>query len=217
MQQPRPRGRPAYPDILTPAEWRVAEFVRHGLSNRAIAELQGVSTDAVKFHVANVLGKLGMARRAELRTWQGINADSRLIRRGEPAESDGDLKGIGQIARNVADVAAAARWYADVLGLPHLYTYGKMAFFDCGDVRLLLSEGGDHSASIMYFRVFDIHAAQAALVGRGVEFVAAPHIVHRHPDGVEEWMAFFNDNESRPLGLTAQVRGASSTDQENTQ
>jgi hypothetical protein len=36
-----------------------------------------------------------------------------------------------------------------VLGLPHLYTYGDLAFFDCGGVRLFLSEGngeiGDHS------------------------------------------------------------------------
>lgn len=51
-------GRPRHDDVLTPAEWRVAEWVRHRLTNRRIAERMGVSTDAVKFHVANALSKL---------------------------------------------------------------------------------------------------------------------------------------------------------------
>ncbi|MGE3697155.1 MAG: LuxR C-terminal-related transcriptional regulator, partial [Dehalococcoidia bacterium] len=47
------RGRPRHPDVLTPAEWRVVNAVRHGMSNRVIAERRGISLDAVKFHVAN--------------------------------------------------------------------------------------------------------------------------------------------------------------------
>jgi DNA-binding NarL/FixJ family response regulator len=39
----RSRGRPAHDDILTPAEWRVAEALRHGMTNRLIAERQKVS------------------------------------------------------------------------------------------------------------------------------------------------------------------------------
>jgi DNA-binding NarL/FixJ family response regulator len=42
------RGRPRHPDQLTPNEWRVADAVRHGLSNRQIAERRGVSLDAIK-------------------------------------------------------------------------------------------------------------------------------------------------------------------------
>jgi DNA-binding NarL/FixJ family response regulator len=49
-------GRPPHEDVLTPAEWKVAESVRHGLTNRRIAERLGVSPDAVKFHVGNALG-----------------------------------------------------------------------------------------------------------------------------------------------------------------
>jgi DNA-binding NarL/FixJ family response regulator len=45
----------------------VAEAVRHGLTNPEIARLQGVSTDAVKYHVANILQKLEFSRRNELR------------------------------------------------------------------------------------------------------------------------------------------------------
>ena len=52
-------GRPRHDDVLTPAEWKVAELVRHGMTNRRIAERMGVSLDAVKFHVGNALGKLG--------------------------------------------------------------------------------------------------------------------------------------------------------------
>ena len=65
---PRPRGRPRHPDLLTPAEWRVAHWVRHGLTNRAIAERFGVSEEAVKFHVANAVGKLGLASETGLFT-----------------------------------------------------------------------------------------------------------------------------------------------------
>lgn len=61
------RGRPRFDDVLTPAEWRVVEAVRHGLSNPRIARRQQVSVDAVKYHVANALRKLGMAHRGELR------------------------------------------------------------------------------------------------------------------------------------------------------
>jgi methylmalonyl-CoA/ethylmalonyl-CoA epimerase len=31
-------------------------------------------------------------------------------------------------------------------------------------------------------------------------------MIHRHEDGTEEWMAFFEDNEGRPLALMTQVR-----------
>lgn len=118
------------------------------------------------------------------------------------------LGAIGQIARSVKDIAAAERWYAEVLGLPHLYTFGKLAFFDCGGVRLFLEEGAvQGSASVLYFRVPDIRAAHAELSARGVEFVSAPHMIHRHDDGLEEWMAFFNDNEGRLLAIMSQVKG----------
>jgi len=30
-------------------------------------------------------------------------------------------------------------------------------------------------------------------------------MIHRHDNGDEEWMAFFKDNEDRPLAIMAQV------------
>ena len=121
---------------------------------------------------------------------------------------------VGQIARSVKDIEAARSWYRDVLGLEHLYSFGNLAFFDCGGLRLFLSEGdGGASESILYFSVDDVRSAADSLAARGVEIINAPHMIHRHEDGAEEWMAFFNDNEARPLGLMSIARpGPSITD-----
>ncbi|MBA2919569.1 LuxR C-terminal-related transcriptional regulator [Sphingomonas sp. CGMCC 1.13658] len=194
--------------MLTPAEWRVMELVRHGLTNRAIAARMGTSADAVKFHVANILVKLGLPSRMELRHWTGIRRGAALGRQSHDPEKEVRMGPIGQISRQVRDIAAARRWYGEVLGLPHLYSFGDLAFFDCGGVRLFLSQSeqaGD-GESILYFRVDDIRQSHAVLAGAGAEFLNAPHMVHRHEDGTEEWMAFFKDNEGRPLALMAQVR-----------
>lgn len=114
---------------------------------------------------------------------------------------------IGQLSRSVGDIAAAETWWRDVLGLPHLYTFGNLAFFDCDGVRLMLSaEPGEHHSNIIYFRVSDIAASHAELSARGVAFLGPPQLIHRHEDGTEEWMAFFSDNEARPLALMSQRR-----------
>ncbi|MFF0343753.1 VOC family protein [Kribbella sp. NPDC004875] len=198
------RGRPRHPDVLTPAEWRVVHLVRHGLSNREIAQRRGVSVDAVKFHVANALLKLGLNRRTELRNWRGVPADSPLRQQG--GEQMVQLGAIGQIARPVSDIQQAVEFYRDVLGLPHLYTFGDLAFFDCGGTRLFLSTTEDTGeASTLYFRVDDIQTAYDELRARGVEFENAPHLIHKHDNGVEEWMAFFPDPDGQLLAIMSQV------------
>lgn len=181
--------------MLTPAEWRALEFVRHGLSNPAIAARMGISADAVKFHVANILAKLGAENRAALRHWTGIRRDTALARQSTDYEGGFVMGPIGQIARQVRDIEASRRWYAEVLGLSHLYSFGDLAFFDCGGVRLFLSQSNKagNGESILYFRVDDIRMRHTELESAGIEFLNAPHMVHRHDDGTEEWMAFFKD------------------------
>lgn len=202
----RKRGRPSADDVLTPAEWTVVEGVRHGLSNPQIARRLSVSTDAVKYHVTNALQKLGFASRAQLRRWSGIRRNSALQRRNAVMPEFTALDAIGQIARSVRDAAASEAWYRDVLGFRHLYTFGTLSFFDCGGTRLFLSQNEAVAPeSVLYFRVPDVHAAHAALVARDVEFIDAPHLIHRHADGSEEWMTFFKDLEGRPLGLMSVV------------
>ena len=207
MAHLKPRGRPPHADVLTPGEWRVVEAVRHGLSNPQIAARQGVSLDAVKFHVANALQKLGLASRAQLRRWDGVSGASALKRRSPDMSTTPSLGPLAQVSRNVRDIEAAKAWYGQALGLELLYAFPGMAFFRLGETRLYLQQddkaGGE---SVLYFRVDDIHAAHAGLERRGVNFINAPHMLYRHPDGTEEWMAEFRDPEDRPLALMCQVR-----------
>lgn len=109
---------------------------------------------------------------------------------------------LSQVARSVRDVAESEAFYGRALGLSHLYTFGTLAFFDLGGTRLLLQQQDPVAdESLLYFRVDDLDAAYARLRAAGVSFRDAPHLVHRHGDGREEWMAFFDDPEGRPLAL----------------
>ncbi|TLY54072.1 MAG: VOC family protein [Gammaproteobacteria bacterium] len=114
---------------------------------------------------------------------------------------------LAQIARTVRDIKESEAWYGATLGLPHLYTFGSLAFFDCGGTRLMLSaQEKPAPESILYLRVADVRTAYDLLRSRGVEFMDAPHLIHRHADGTEEWMAHFNDPEGRPLAIMSQVK-----------
>ena len=194
--------------MLTPAEWRVVDAVRHGLSNRQIASRRGISVDAVKYHVANALMKLGLTRRTELKTWRGAPIDSPTAQQRGDDAMPLQLGPLGQVSRTVSDIAVAEQWYGTTLGLPHLFTFGDLAFFDCGGTRLFLTAAENGSVaeqSVLYFRVDDIQAAFDELGSRGIEFLGAPHMIFKHPSGVEEWMAFFNDPDGHPLAIMAQV------------
>ena len=114
---------------------------------------------------------------------------------------------IGQIHITVHDLARAVRFYRDVLGLPFLFEVPRMAFFDCGGVRLMLGipePEFDRPASIIYYRVPDIAAAHAALVARGVAFRQPPHLVARLATA-DLFLADFRDSEGNPLCLMSEV------------
>jgi DNA-binding CsgD family transcriptional regulator/catechol 2,3-dioxygenase-like lactoylglutathione lyase family enzyme len=205
MKAKRPRGRPPHADLLTPAEWRTVFAVQHGMTNVEIARRRGISVNAVKFHVTNALSKLALSDRKALRRWFRATGET-------PVKSELKLGPIGQIARSVSDVVTSEAWYRDVLGLPHLYTFGPLSFFDLGGTRLMLSQqAGATQESLLYLRVPDIGAAHAALAARGVPFTHAPHMIHRHADGTEEWMAFFQDPDGRPMAIMSQKKQADST------
>jgi len=176
------------------------------MSNRTIARRFGISLDAVKFHIGNALGKLQLDHRADLRHWRGVPINS-AVREARPMTEPFALGPIGQIAREVTDIAKAEAWYRDVLGLKHLFTFGNLAFFDCDGTRLFLEqgEGSTGGDSLLYFKVPDINAAHDELQRRGANFTHAPHMIHRHENGVEEWMAFFEDVDGKPLAIMAQV------------
>jgi methylmalonyl-CoA/ethylmalonyl-CoA epimerase len=119
------------------------------------------------------------------------------------------LESIGQIAIPTHHLPRAVAFYRDALGLEYLFEAGPLAFLVCGDVRIMLavpeSDEVDHRSSTVYFRVRDIHAARAELVGRGVPFDDEPHLIARMPDH-ELWMTFFRDPDRNLHGLMSEVR-----------
>ena len=112
-----------------------------------------------------------------------------------------------QISMRVHDLDRAVRFYRDVLGVPFLFAVPpRLAFFDCGGVRLMLSipePAFDHPGSVLYFAVDDIEAAYSALKTQGVPFKGAPHRIATLTDR-EVWLAEFNDTEGNPLALMSE-------------
>ncbi|PHR59662.1 MAG: hypothetical protein COA47_09180 [Robiginitomaculum sp.] len=219
MPETKKQGRPRHDDILTPGEWRIVNAIRHGMTSREIARKRGISIDAVKYHVTNILQKLNLSNRKQLRNWAGIARDSVLLT-GESILNIKDTKDekalfiqIGQISRNVKNISVTCKWYVEVLGLKELFSFGDMAFFECQGVRILLQETEDDlsSESIIYFQVEDIQAACAKMKSSGVVFLNAPHKIHTHANGTEEWMAFFNDPDERPLAIMSRVQSKTAT------
>jgi predicted enzyme related to lactoylglutathione lyase len=130
--------------------------------------------------------------------------------------ADGRLGTIGQVSLHVRDIERATRFYRATLGLPHLYTFGDLAFFEADGVRLYLhrkDESEWRPGSVLYFTVDDINATQASLAERGATFSGAPHRIHTHDNGTEEWMTFFADGEGNTLALMARVPGQAESTQ----
>ena len=119
------------------------------------------------------------------------------------------LSRIHQISMRTHDVERAVRFYRDTLCLPFLFAAPpRLAFFDCGGVRLMLSTpepGFDHPGSVVYFAVDDIQQAHRELTSRGVEFRSAPHKIATLADR-EVWLADFQDTEGNNLALMSEPR-----------
>jgi methylmalonyl-CoA/ethylmalonyl-CoA epimerase len=118
------------------------------------------------------------------------------------------LSAIGQVAVTIKDLPRAIKFYRDVLGVPMLLETPAMAFFQAGDIRLMIgmSEGvqGANLSSLIYFKVDDIQAACQELEPRGVLFTHEPRLVHRGQKA-DLWLAFFNDPDGNVLALMSEV------------
>ena len=116
---------------------------------------------------------------------------------------------IGQLMIPVSDVERGIEFYRDVLGLPFLFAAPpQMAFFMCGEVRLLVGvlPPGQvaQRGSAVYFKVPDIHAVHAHLAAQGVVFGKAPHLVHKSAHS-SLWLAEFTDPDGNQLALMSDV------------
>lgn len=114
---------------------------------------------------------------------------------------------IGQIAITVTDVDRAVNFYKDKLGLPFLFQFPGLAFFNCQGVRLMLSvpeKPAESFSSVVYFKVPDIQQRHAAMVADGVPFEGEPHLIAPMKDH-DLWMAFFRDPDRNLLALMSEV------------
>ena len=123
------------------------------------------------------------------------------------SEGNPGIQGIGQISIVVSDVDRAVGFYRDVLGLPYLFGFPGMAFFDCGGVRLYLAKPEKPEldrTSIIYYRVPDMAKAADTLRARGVKFEQEPRAVHKD-EKHELWLGFFKDTEGNNVALMSEV------------
>lgn len=120
-----------------------------------------------------------------------------------------EIQKIGQIGVPVKDLNRAIEFYKEKLGLPHLFTAGTLAFFDCNGTRLLLSlpeaEEFAHSSSILYFQVADIQKSYEELLNKEVTFIDEPHLIAKIGQ-TETWMAFFKDGEGNSHALMSEIQ-----------
>ncbi|HLG11691.1 MAG TPA: helix-turn-helix transcriptional regulator [Dehalococcoidia bacterium] len=65
------RGRPPYPELLTPREQQVLELLRQRLTNAQIAQRLGISESGARYHVSEILTKLGVSSREDAARWSG--------------------------------------------------------------------------------------------------------------------------------------------------
>ena len=161
--------------------------------------------DAVRYHLRNIRTKLDLPDLPAVRRWEGRP----MTTPPQPAGARAGITGIVQVSLLVSDLDRAVGFYRDVLGLPHLLTAGDMAFFDVTGVRLYLHATAApdwRPGSVIYLSVTDMDSTVHELAAHGVELTGAPHRVHTHPDGTEEWMAFFEDGQGNTLGLLARTK-----------
>ena len=127
----------------------------------------------------------------------------------EPTTKQLTITGVGQISVTVHDLDKAIEFYRDVLGMNLLFQVPNpgMAFFDVGGIRLMLavptSPEFDHPASLIYYKVDDVHAMHKALIDKGVTFEQDPHSVGQTPTH-DIWMAFLRDVDNNALAIMSE-------------
>lgn len=120
------------------------------------------------------------------------------------------ILGVGQVALAVSDVAAAKSFYADVVGLTHLFDAGPdLAFLDAGGLRIMLSKPEGLAEvgrnSVLYYRVASVDRAHTEALAKGAADAGAPHMIAQMPDH-ELWMGFIRDPDGNLVGLMEERR-----------
>lgn len=123
-------------------------------------------------------------------------------------QPNGEITGVAQIAIVAKEVERATAFYRDALGLPLQFESAGMAFFDCGGVRLMITEPrGTHDeermSSLVYCRVDDLDEAFRRVAGAGAEVEREPEVAHR-TETTELALAFLRDPEGNVFALMSE-------------
>ncbi len=116
-----------------------------------------------------------------------------------------NISAIGQIAIAISNLDKSVYFYEKILKLKKLFDVPpNIAFFDCGDVRLMLTtlQGPehDHHTSVIYYKVSNIEQIFDELKALQVDIERAPGMVAKMPDH-ELWVGFIRDPDSNLVGL----------------
>jgi methylmalonyl-CoA/ethylmalonyl-CoA epimerase len=117
---------------------------------------------------------------------------------------------IGQIAITVTDLPRAKEFYGNTLGMRFLFEAEHLVFFQCGDIRLMIStseKDKPRGGTVLYFMVEDIQVVFEHLREQGVEFIEPPHLIAKMPDH-DLWLTALKDPDGNVLGVLSEVRGA---------
>ena len=107
---------------------------------------------------------------------------------------------IAQAAIPVAELDRAKHFYGEVLGLPHLFDAPPaLAFFQCGETRLMLS-GSESGSLILYYGVEDVAEAYRLARAGGAASLEPPRVI-AEVEGKPIQLAIIEDGEGNGIGL----------------
>ena len=128
--------------------------------------------------------------------------------------ADAPLQGrdLIQLALPCTALAPTIAFYRDVLGLPLMFETNGMAFFQAGNLRLMLGEQSRSEeapafrpgGAAVYFDAPDLPALGSALEARGVVFKGPAETLQRTEAG-ELQLRFFADPDGNLLALMGMV------------
>jgi DNA-binding CsgD family transcriptional regulator/catechol 2,3-dioxygenase-like lactoylglutathione lyase family enzyme len=150
--------------LLTPRAWEVLFLIRHGLTNREIAERLGISVAGAKFHVSGILAKLGVRSRQEAAVWRprgGVSMAPRV-----------SFQRLTPMLRT-KDLPATIDFYTGLLGFHCVSRSDAWATLDRDGVQLMVATPNQHLpftapafSGSLYFHVDDVVALWRAVESR---------------------------------------------------
>lgn len=157
--------------------------------------------------------QLAIARENGCATWPELRAALAQPPAVTPADSSDaiGILGLNQIWLDCTDLAAAEKFYGDLLGLLKTGEVpGAMLFFDCQGTTLLLALRAEvRPNSMLYFRLPDTEAAIQSAYNRlkraGVTVGDSPHCLVKNWQGRDVWLAFFSDPSGNQLAFKVDV------------